>query len=309
MKYFELDTQSQFEEKNLCLAIGNFDGFHKGHISILDSLKKIAYQNNFPTAIMSFNPHPREYFENKDENFNIYTKSEKINFLKEYDINIYIEFTFDKNLSELSADQFVEKILINKLNIKNVIVGKDFKFGKNRSGNFQILENYSKENNFNVHLVESVMLSDGLSKFSSSIIRENIKNAEMEKVNFALGRPWHIHGTVIEGDKKARKINFPTANIIPGKHILPRKGVYCVEVCIDNEKYLGVSNFGKRPTVDGSKVLLETHIFNFNKEIYGNELTVRFLTFIRPEQKFANFDELAKQIKKDIETAKRFHKI
>ena len=309
MKYFELDTQSQFEEKNLCLAIGNFDGFHKGHISILDSLKKIANQNNLPTAIMSFSPHPREYFENKNENFNIYTKSEKINFLKKYNINIYIEFTFDKNLSELSADQFVKEILINKLNIKNVIVGKDFKFGKNRSGNFQILENYSKENNFNVHLVESVMLSDGSSKFSSSIIRDNIKNAEMEKVNFALGRPWHIHGTVIEGDKKARKINFPTANIIPGKHILPRKGVYCVEVYIDNEKYLGVSNFGKRPTVDGSKVLLETHIFNFNKEIYGNELTVRFLTFIRPEQKFANFDELAKQIKKDIETAKRFHKI
>ena len=309
MKYFELDTQSQFEETNLCLAIGNFDGFHKGHISILDSLKKIAYQNNFPTAIMSFSPHPREYFENKNENFNIYTKSEKINFLKKYNINIYIEFTFDKNLSELSADQFVKEILINKLNIKNVIVGKDFKFGKNRSGNFQILENYSKENNFNVHLVEAVMLSDGSSKFSSSIIRDNIKNAEMEKVNFALGRPWHIHGTVIEGDKKARKINFPTANIIPGKHILPRKGVYCVEVYIDNEKYLGISNFGKRPTVDGSKVLLETHIFNFNKEIYGNELTVRFLTFIRPEQKFANFDELAKQIKKDIETAKRFHKI
>ena len=309
MKYFELDTQSQFEEKNLCLAIGNFDGFHKGHISILDSLKKIANQNNLPTAIMSFSPHPREYFENKNENFNIYTKSEKINFLKKYDINIYIEFTFDKNLAELSADQFVEEILINKLNIKNVIVGKDFKFGKNRSGNFQILENYSKENNFNVHLVESVMLSDGSSKFSSSIIRENIKNAEMEKVNFALGRPWHIHGTVIEGDKKARKINFPTANIIPGKHILPRKGVYCVEVCIDNENYLGVSNFGKRPTVDGSKLLLETHIFNFNKEIYGNELTVRFLTFIRPEQKFANFDELAKQIKKDIETAKKYHNI
>ena len=309
MKYFELDTQSQFEEKNLCLAIGNFDGFHKGHISILDSLKKIANQNNLPTAIMSFSPHPREYFENKNENFNIYTKSEKINFLKKYNINIYIEFTFDKNLSELSADQFVKEILINKLNIKNVIVGKDFKFGKNRSGNFQILENYSKENNFDVHLVESVMLSDGSSKFSSSIIRENIKSGEMEKVNFALGRPWHIQGIVIEGDKKAREINFPTANIIPGKHILPRKGVYCVEVCIDNEKYLGVSNFGKRPTVDGSKVLLETHIFNFNKEIYGNELTVRFLTFIRPEQKFANFDELAKQIKKDIETAKRFHKI
>ncbi len=309
MKYFELDTQTYFEEKNLCLAIGNFDGFHKGHIAILNSLKKIAKKENQQTAIMSFNPHPRQFFEKKDESFNIYSKLDKINFLKKFDINIYIEFNFDKKLSELSANQFVENILINKLKIKNVIVGKDFKFGKDRTGNFRILENYSKENNFDVHLVESIMLSDGSDKFSSSIIRENIKNGEMEKVNFALGRIWHMHGSVVEGDKRARKINFPTANVLPGKHILPRKGVYCVEVYIKNEKYLGISNFGERPTVDGSKILLETHIFNFNKEIYGNDLTVGFLTFIRPEQKFANFNELTKQIKKDIETAKKYHNI
>ena len=153
------------------------------------------------------------------------------------------------------------------------------------------------------------MVSDGSDKYSSSIIRENIKNGEMEIANFALGRPWHITGKIIEGDKRARKINFPTANIIPGKHINPRKGVYCVEVNYNNEKYFGISNFGERPTVDGSKLLLETHIFNFNQEIYGKDLTVQFLTFIRPEQKFANFDKLAKQIKKDIEIAKKYHKI
>ena len=309
MKYFELDTKCQFDEKNLCLAIGNFDGFHKGHIAILNSLKKIANEKNQLTAIMSFNPHPREFFEDKIENFNIYTKSDKINFLKKFDIDIYIEFTFDKNLSELSANQFVENILIDKLDIKNVVVGKDFKFGKDRSGNFEILEDYSKENNFNVHLVESLMLSDRSNKYSSSLIRENIKNGEMKQANFALGRLWHITGRIVEGDKRARQINFPTANVIPGKHILPRKGVYCVEVYIKNQKYLGISNFGERPTVDGSKILLETYIFNFNEEIYGNELTVRFLTFIRPEKKFANFDELAKQIKKDIETAKKYHNI
>ncbi len=309
MKYFKLDTQSQFEEKNLCLAIGNFDGFHKGHIEILNSLKKIAYEKKQPSAIMSFNPHPREFFENKNENFNIYLKSDKINFLKTFDINIYIEFTFDKKLSELSANQFVEKILINKLDIKNVVVGKDFKFGKNRSGNFKILKNYSKENDLNVHLVESLMLSDRSDKYSSSIIRENIQNGEIEKANFALGRSWQMTGKIIEGDKRARKINFPTANVIPGKHILPRKGVYCVNAHINNEKYFGISNFGERPTVDGSKLLLETHIFNFNQQIYGNDLTVEFLTFIRPEKKFANFDELAKQIKKDIETAKEYHNI
>ena len=108
-----------------------------------------------------------------------------------------------------------------------------------------------------------------------------------------------------KGSRKARKINFPTANVLPGNHIIPRKGVYCIEAFVKNQKYLGISNFGERPTVDGSKLLLETHIFNFNQEIYGNDLTVEFLTFIRPEQKFANFDELAKQIKKDIETAKK----
>jgi len=309
VKYFKLDTKSQFEEKNLCLAIGNFDGFHKGHIAIINLLKKIANEKNQPTAIMSFDPHPREFFENKKENFNIYIKKDKTNFLEEFNINIFIEFNFDKNLSELSANQFVENILIEKLDINNVVVGKDFKFGKGRSGNFKILEDYSKKNNFNIHLVESIMLSNSSDKFSSSIIRENIKNGEMEKANFALGRNWHMKGLIVEGDKRAREINFPTANVIPGKHILPRKGVYCVEAFIKNQKYLGISNFGERPTVDGSKLLLETHIFNFNKEIYGNELTVRFLTFIRPEQKFANFDELAKQIKKDIETAKKYHKI
>ena len=309
MKYFKLDTLSHFEEKELCLAIGNFDGFHKGHIAILKSLKKIAKEKNQSTAIMSFNPHPREFFENNNENFNIYSKTDKINFLKQFNIDIYIEFTFDKYLSELTADEFIEKILISKLDIKNVIVGKDFKFGKNRSGDFKILENYSKENKFNVHLVNSIMLSDSTDKFSSSIIRENIKNGEIEKANFALGRNWHMSGIIIQGDKRARKINFPTANLSPGNHIIPRKGVYCIEAHIENEKYLGISNFGARPTVDGSKLLLETHIFNFNREIYGNELTVRFHTFIRPEQKFTNFDELTEQIKKDIEIAKKYHNI
>ncbi len=309
MKHYKLDIQSKFEEKNLCLAIGNFDGFHKGHILIINSLKKIAKAKKQSTAILSFNPHPREFFDNKSESFNIYSKDDKVNFLKNLDIDIYIEFKFDKNLSDLSANQFVEKILINKLNINNVVVGKDFKFGKDRLGNYKILEDYSKNNNFNVHLVEALMLTDGSDKFSSSIIRENIKNGEIEKVNFALGRNWHMHGVIVEGDKRARKINFPTANVLPGKHILPRKGVYCIEAYINNRKYLGISNFGERPTVDGSKLLLETHIFNFNEDIYGNDLTVQFLTFIRPEQKFVNFEELTKQIKKDIETAKKYHNI
>ena len=171
------------------------------------------------------------------------------------------------------------------------------------------MEHYSKENNFNVHLVESITPFDSSDKFSSSTIRENIKNGEMEKAHFALGRHWHMTGLIVKGDKRARKINFPTANVLPGKHIIPRKGVYCIEAYIKNQKYLGISNFGERPTVNGSKLLLETHIFNFSEEIYGNELTVRFLTFIRPEEKFDNFELLTEQIKKDIKTARNYLKI
>ena len=130
-----------------------------------------------------------------------------------------------------------------------------------------------------------------------------------ESVSKSLGRYWHMTGKIVEGQKKARKINFPTANMQPDNHILPKKGVYCVEVVHSRKKYFGISNFGVRPTVDGSKLLLETHIFNFNEDIYGNELTVRFLTFIRSEQKFGNFDLLTQQIKKDIETAKDYLKI
>ena len=309
MKYFELDTQSQFEENNLSLAIGNFDGLHKGHIKILDKLKKISKENNQPSAIMSFNPHPREFFNKKNYNFNIYSKADKISFLKKLEIDIYIEFKFNKTLSELSANNFVEDILLNKLDIKNVIIGKDFKFGKDRLGNYKILQNFSSKNNFQIHIVDIIMQKHLSDKYSSSAIRDNIKNGQIEDANLALGRSWHMTGKVIEGQKKAREIDFPTANMIPGNHIIPRKGVYCVEVLLKNKKYLGISNFGIRPTVDGSKLLLETHIFNFNDNIYGNDLTVHFLTFIRPEQKFNTFDELAKQIKKDTEIAKKYHRI
>ena len=118
-----------------------------------------------------------------------------------------------------------------------------------------------------------------------------------------------MHGKIIEGDKRAREINFPTANMIPDQHILPKRGVYCVEVLLEGKKYKGVSNFGLRPTVDGSKLLLETHMFNFSEEIYGKELTVEFLTFIRSEQKFNNFEELTKQINKDINKAKEYHQL
>ena len=307
MKHFKLDTLSKFEEKKLCLAIGNFDGFHKGHQAIIRQVKDISLKKNLSSAIMSFNPHPRTFFNKSNENFNIYTKEEKLIFLKEFNIDIYIDFEFNINLSQLTPEDFVKNILVDKLNITNLVVGSEFRFGKDRKGNVSILNDLSKKNNYNVHLVDSIMLKDMSSKYSSSIIRKKITEGKIEDVTNSLGRQWYMKGTVIEGQKKARDINFPTANILPSNHILPKKGVYAVDVIFNNKTYLGISNFGLRPTVDGTKLLLETHLFNFDQEIYGKELTVRFHTFIRPEVKFSNFKELTKQIKKDVNKAKKYH--
>lgn len=309
MKHFKLDTLSKFEEKKLCLAIGNFDGFHKGHQAIIRQVKDISLKKNLSSAIMSFNPHPRTFFNKSNENFNIYTKEEKLIFLKEFNIDIYIDFEFNINLSQLTPEDFVKNILVDKLNITNLVVGSEFRFGKDRKGNVSTLNDLSKKNNYNVHLVDSIMLKDMSSKYSSSIIRKKITEGKIEDVTNSLGRQWYMKGIVIEGQKKARDINFPTANISPGNHILPKKGVYAVDVIFNNKTYLGISNFGLRPTVNGTKLLLETHLFNFDQEIYGKELTVRFHTFIRPEVKFSNFKELTKQIKKDVEKAKKYHQL
>ena len=309
MKIFKLDTETPFTKDSLCLTIGNFDGFHNGHQEILKTLKKISIDKKLLSAVMSFDPHPRSFFNKDVNNFNIYTKKDKLNFLKDFGIDIYINFAFDKKLSEYSSNEFIDKILVNKLNIKNLIVGSDFKFGKDREGNVDILNSFSKIYNYEINLVNAVNIKNKKEKYSSSLIRKDIEDGNFENVSKSLGRYWHMTGKIVEGQKKARKINFPTANMEPDNHILPKKGVYCVEVVYSGKKYFGISNFGVRPTVDGSKLLLETHIFNFDEEIYGKELTVRFLTFIRPEQKFGNFDLLTEQIKKDIETAKDYLKI
>ena len=308
MKIFKLDTETPFAKDSLCLTIGNFDGFHFGHQEILKILKKTSIKKKLLSVVMSFDPHPRSFFNKDIENFNIYTKKDKLKFLRDFGIDIYIDFTFDKKLSEYSSNEFIEEILVKKLNIKNLIVGSDFKFGKDREGNIDILNSFSKIYNYEINLVNAVNLKNKKEKYSSSLIRRDIEDGNFENVSKSLGRYWHMTGKIVEGQKKARKINFPTANMQPKNHIFPKKGVYCVEVVYSEKKYFGISNFGVRPTVDGSKLLLETHIFNFDEEIYGKELTVRFLAFIRPEQKFNNFSLLTEQIKKDIETAKDYLK-
>tara|TARA_Y100001970_G_scaffold294022_1_gene445955 strand:- start:17118 stop:18047 length:930 start_codon:yes stop_codon:yes gene_type:complete len=307
VKIYNLDTKSNFQEQNLCLTIGNFDGFHKGHQLIIKEIISNSFSSNLVNAVMSFSPHPRVFFGYTKDIFNILTKDEKLRILKKMGIQIYIDFTFDETLSNLSAEEFIEQIIIRKLNTKKIIVGSDFKFGKNRKGNLGTLKLLSKKLNFELVDISTLNMTNSNEKFSSSYVRELIKEGKFEKVSEMLGRNWSMKGKVIKGDQRARQINFPTANMKPQNTIMPKKGVYCVKAIIESQIFKGVSNFGFRPTVNGSILLLETHLFDFNEDIYGKELTVEFQAFIRTEQKFENFEELTKQIHKDIHTAKKYH--
>ena len=195
------------------------------------------------------------------------------------------------------------------MHVNKIIVGNDFRFGKNRSGDIKLLKKLSIKYNYKLMIIRHVKNKKTNIKFSSSSIRENISKGLFEKVSEALGRNWHLQGKIIKGNQKARLINFPTANMRPGNHIIPKKGVYCVNVIVKDKLYKGIANFGERPTINGASLLLETHIFEFNEDIYGKELTVEFLTFIRPEKKYKDFKTLTSQIRKDVIKAINYHKI
>jgi len=309
VKLHYLNTKENFKSRNLCLCIGNFDGIHLGHQHVIRKIIKNSKSDNLKSAIMTFIPHPKIYFKKTESNFNIITNTYKKNFLKSLGVENYIEYKFNKTLSNLDAVDFIEKILVKQLSVKKIVVGKDFRFGKDRKGDTALLKKLSSKYKYKLSIIGHVKNKKTNQKFSSSIIRKNINEGSFEKVSQALGRNWFMEGKIIKGNQKARLINFPTANMKPGNHILPKKGVYCVNVTFNSNLYKGIANFGERPTVKGVNLLLETHIFEFNRNIYGKELTVEFLTFIRSEKRFKNFKSLTSQIKKDVITAKKYHKI
>ena len=309
MKLHNINTRKNFKIKNLCLCIGNFDGIHLGHQHLIKKIIKNAQSNNLKSAMLTFVPHPKVFFKRTNDNFNIMTNEDKKNFLNLLGVENYIEYKFNKTLSSLDAKSFIEKILVQQLNIKKIVVGKDFRFGKDRKGDTKLLKKLSSKYGYKLLVIGDVKNKKTNIKFSSSTIRRHINEGSFEKVSQALGRNWFMRGKIIKGNQKARLINFPTANMKPANHILPKKGVYCVSIKFMGYSYKGVANFGERPTVKGVNLLLETHIFEFTQNIYGKELTVEFLTFIRPEKKFKNFKSLTNQIKKDVITAKKYHKI
>ncbi len=307
MKIKNINIHSKVEEGLFHLAIGNFDGVHLGHQQIISTLVKVANEQNKLPAILSFNPHPKQFFSKQLNFYQILSEEKKQSIFKRLGIKHYFSLNFDETIAELSPSDFVSEIIVKKLKVEKLIVGYDFHFGKKRKGNTALLLNYAKIFGFTIDIIQPIYEKKSNEIFSSTIIREAIRNGDMEKAKTIMGRFWSMSGEVLSGDKKAREMNFPTANILPHKQIHPQKGVYVVKVKFNGKYINGIANFGDRPTVDGNRLLLEVHLFDFNQDIYGNYLTVEFLTFIREEKKFDSFAKLAEQIKKDTQIAKNYH--
>ena len=307
MQIHNIQLDSQTSVANINLAIGNFDGVHLGHQKIIDELIEYSKIKNCSSAILSFKPHPRQFFSDEYRNFQIISEEEKIYLLDKQGIDHYFSLLFDENIASMSPKDFITKILVEKLHSKHLIVGYDFKFGKDRKGNASLLQEQSKTFGFDMNIIQPITSNYNAVAYSSSRIREFIRDGNMEKANLFLGRNWSMHGTVIKGDRRATAMNFPTANLVPGELIHPKKGVYAIRARYIDKWSNGIANFGERPTVDGKRLLLEAHLFEFNQNIYGKELTVEFLTFIREEKKFDNFALLSKQIRKDIQLVKTYH--
>lgn len=286
---------------HLSATIGNFDGLHLGHDKLIVNTTTKAKEKGLKSAIITFDPHPASYF-NKDanKNFKIFSLSQKLRLIKDkYKVDYVIILKFDSVLAKISAEDFIQKLLITNLSVKHLTIGYDFTFGKGKLGDYKLLKQYF---NADIDKIEKVKIDQEIC--SSSNIRQYLKNGDVSKANNYLNKNYSISGIVSSNNKMGRTIGFNTANmILDNNTIKPKYGVYKSIATIPHlkQKLPSITNFGVRPTIDSSKKeIFETHILNFNNDIYDKKITVELTDFIRDEKKFNNLDELKKQIKEDI---------
>lgn len=282
-------------------ALGNFDGIHLGHKEIIENVKKLAKKNKSYSGVIVFEPHPRKFFMKDKNNFYLSDIKTKKYLLESLGLDSCIVLEFNEKLAKQNPEKFVEEIIFKKIKPSHLIVGYDFRFGNKRSGNSDDLLRLCSKYNISVSIVDK-QLKDG-TVLSSSIVRDLIQEGDFKKAELLLGHKWLIKGKVIEGDKRGREIGFPTANLNVDEIIQLKFGVYAVEVIFDGKSYKGVSNYGIRPTFDGENILLETHLLDFSGDLYGKDIIVSFVKFLREERKFEGINSLKDQIKKDSEEA------
>jgi len=295
------------EAKGAVVAIGNFDGVHPGHRAVLTRAAEVAETLGAPFGVVTFEPHPRRYFQPAIAPFRLTPPPAKRRLIGEGGATRYYELPFDAAMAALTAEAFIERVLLEGLGVRHVIVGAGFAFGKGRTGTVSVLEHVAHhKGGAGVTVVAPVAAADG-ALASSTRVRECLARGEPERAAALLGRNWSIEGEVLAGDKRGRLLGFPTANLDLDDYLRPAFGVYAVRVVPiggDGGRWSGVANLGIRPTIGGAKAQLEAHLFDFSGDLYGRTLVVELLSFIRPERKFENLDALKAQIAQDSARAR-----
>ncbi len=289
------------EHRGSVVTIGNFDGIHRGHQAVIRQLHALARRHDAPTTVFTFDPLPGEYFQGDKAPARLTTLREKFIQFDRLGVDQMLSVAFDARFAAITAQQFIDEILVNGLEAQAVVVGDDFRFGKGREGDFEMLRRAGARHGFEV-LDTATVTEDG-ERISSTRIRQALAAGDLALAAALLGRPYSMSGRVVHGEKLGRTIGFPTANIRIHRSVSPLKGVFAVEVeCIG----YGVTNVGTRPTVDGKGFLVETHLLDFDGDLYGRHINIRWLKKLRSEQKFDSLDALKAQIGRDIDAARAY---
>ncbi|MBN8772238.1 MAG: bifunctional riboflavin kinase/FAD synthetase [Thiobacillus sp.] len=291
------------------VTIGNFDGLHLGHQAMLARLQDVARTRGLPTCVLSFEPHPREFFAPDQAPARLSSLREKAEHLQRLGIDRLHVFRFDRAFSTLTADAFIEQVLGRTLQAQYVLVGDDFRYGAKRAGDFALLQSAGQSLGFDAEFLPTVEVAG--ERASSTAVRSALAEGELDHAARLLGRPYSISGRVVHGDKLGRDIGFPTANVQLKHNRPPLMGIFAVELCgLNGTPLPGVASLGKRPTVKGADAVpvLEVHLFDFNADIYGRRVRVDFLHKLRDEAKYPDLDSLVAQIRRDVDNAKQFMK-
>jgi riboflavin kinase/FMN adenylyltransferase len=283
------------------LAIGNFDGVHRGHQALLRAAKDRAAELGSPAGVILFEPHPREFFQPDKPHFRLTPITRKLELLEQHGLDIAVVLPFDAALASLSPEDFIGRILVDALAIRHVVIGYDFRFGKGRAGDPETMRRVGADCGFGVTVVAQV--GDEGEAFSSNAIRAELAQGDVEGAAQMLGSWWRISGEVIGGFKRGTGLGFPTANIALAPGTALAHGIYAVRVYVDGAAYSGAAYLGTRPTFDDGAPMLEVFLLGFDGDLYGRQITVEFIDFVREDLKFSSIEALKEQIAKDCAKA------
>ena len=304
MKIFD-STTIPHKYKRSAIAIGNFDGAHKGHQKVFQKTKKFSKKNKIKFGILTFTPLPVMFFNKKIKNYRLVSENQKLKLFEKYGVDFIINIKFNRNFSKIHAETFVEKIIYKKINPQFISVSNNFRFGSKRKGDVNLLKKFSYKYDYRLLNIRTLKYKGII--VSSTRIRKSLQNGKIHLANELLSRTWFVDGLVKKGKKLGRELGYRTCNMHIKNYILPKIGIYVVKVSIENNKktYSGVAYLGSRPTFGGKEVFLEINLFGIKKNLYKKKLKVYFLKFIRGDQKFKNSAKLIRQMNKDVIFAKK----